>query len=93
MICADLRYALPRTYFWSVDKTAVSNGKVSRNLIRSIAAFDDAELVLACMGKDEATPASAGTFLDAVCLSILQHHDAGDKLNKSLDARLLVRSR
>lgn len=81
------------TYFWGFDKVAVSNGEVARNLIRSIVAFDKAELVLACMRKDEATPVSAGTFLDAVCLSILQHHDAGDKFNKSLDARLLVRSR
>lgn len=81
------------TYFWGADKVAVSNGEVTRNLTRSIVAFDKAEFVLACMRKDEATPVSAGTFLDAVCLSILQHHDAGDKLNKSFDARLLVWSR
>lgn len=93
MICADLRDALPRTYFWGFDKIAVSNGEVSRNLIRSIVVFDKAELVLACMGKDEATPVSAALFSDAVCLPIIQHHDTGHKFNKGLDARLLVRSR
>jgi hypothetical protein len=54
---------------------------------------DEAEVILACMGQDEASPAGAIVLSDAVGLSIFQHYDTRNELYKSLDARLLVRPR